>query len=254
MLVGLAVLALGVVYLFVRNGNEGPGKPLTETIDRGPITATVTATGTVNPVTTVQVGTYVSGPILAIDVDYNSPVVKGQRVAKIDPGPFQMRVEAAEANVANAQARARKSEADLTLKEKQLRRGADGPARRAPCRARLGLPRAGRQGRGGPRTHGPEGARNVALRRASLPLDERTHHRRAGPLAHLSDGRRGGGGAARRELHRATWRIEQGITIMMVTHEANIAAHAGRVITFRDGEIVSDVRQTPRLVAQEKSA
>ncbi len=47
---------------------------------------------------------------------------------------------------------------------------------------------------------------------------------------------------------------EQGITIMMVTHEADIAAHAGRVITFRDGEIVSDVRQTPRLIAQEKSA
>ncbi len=122
MLVALAVLVLGVAYLFVGNGNEGPGKPLTETIDRGPITAAVTATGAVNPVTTVQVGTYVSGPILAIDVDYNSPVVKGQRVAKIDPGPFQMRVEAAEANVANAQARARKSEADLALKQKQLGR------------------------------------------------------------------------------------------------------------------------------------
>jgi HlyD family secretion protein len=42
----------------------------------------------VNPVKTVQVGTYVSGPILAIDVDFNSPVKKGQRVAKIDPAPF----------------------------------------------------------------------------------------------------------------------------------------------------------------------
>ena len=62
-------------------------------VDRGASTAatieqTVAATGTVNPVTTVQVGTYVSGPILALDVDFNSPVKKGQRVAKIDPAPF----------------------------------------------------------------------------------------------------------------------------------------------------------------------
>ena len=50
---------------------------VTETLDRGPVTATVTATGTVNPVTTVQVGTYVSGPIIAIDVDFNSRVQQG---------------------------------------------------------------------------------------------------------------------------------------------------------------------------------
>src|SRR5688572_11212395 len=58
---------------------------VTATLDRGPVTATVTATGVVEPVSTVEVGTYVSGPILAIDVDFNSPVRKGQRVAKIDP-------------------------------------------------------------------------------------------------------------------------------------------------------------------------
>ena len=51
---------------------------MTEPVDRGAIAATVTATGTVNPVTTVQVGTYVSGPIQAIYVDFNSPVTKGQ--------------------------------------------------------------------------------------------------------------------------------------------------------------------------------
>ena len=64
----------------------------------------MTATGTVNPVTTVQVGTYVSGPILAIDVDFNSPVKKGQRVAKIDPRAVRGEGAQAEANVANARA------------------------------------------------------------------------------------------------------------------------------------------------------
>src|SRR6266436_5760129 len=65
---------------------------VTTAVDRGPIEQTVNATGTVNPVSTVQVGTYVSGPIQAIDVNFNSPVKKDQRVAKIDPAPFAVKV------------------------------------------------------------------------------------------------------------------------------------------------------------------
>src|SRR5581483_7204909 len=57
-------------------------------IERGQISQIVIATGTVNPVSTVQVGSYVSGPIQAIFVDFNSPVKRGQRVAQIDPRPF----------------------------------------------------------------------------------------------------------------------------------------------------------------------
>jgi HlyD family secretion protein len=68
------------------------------------------------PVTKVQVGTYVSGPIIALDVDFNSTVTKGQRVAKIDPASFQVKVLGAEANLANARARVEKSRADLALK------------------------------------------------------------------------------------------------------------------------------------------
>lgn len=119
---GAVLVAAALLYATLRDGGDGPQAPLTETLDRGPIAAVVTATGTVNPVTTVQVGTYVSGPILALDVDFNSPVRKGQRVAKIDPGPFQMKRDAAEANLANARARVRKSEADLDLKQRQLGR------------------------------------------------------------------------------------------------------------------------------------
>src|SRR5204862_373722 len=76
----------------------------TVAVDRGPIEQVVNATGTVNPVTTVQVGTYVSGPIQALDVWFNSPVKKGQRVAKIDPAPFAVKVREAEASLKNAQA------------------------------------------------------------------------------------------------------------------------------------------------------
>ena len=98
---------------------------MTETLDRGAVTSTVIATGVVNPVTTVQVGTYVSGPIIAIDVDFNSQVRKGQRVAKIDPAPFQVKVRSAEANLANARAKVVKSRADLDLKRLTFERNGE---------------------------------------------------------------------------------------------------------------------------------
>jgi HlyD family secretion protein len=111
----LAVLAAGY-FLWQRNGEAGEDGYVTETLARGPVTSTVIATGVVNPVTTVQVGTYVSGPIIALDVDFNSAVTKGQRVAKIDPAPFLVKVQSAEANLANARAQVVKSRADLDLK------------------------------------------------------------------------------------------------------------------------------------------
>jgi HlyD family secretion protein len=94
----------------------------TEKVTRGDLVASVTATGTVNPVKTVQVGTYVSGPIQALDVDFNSPVKQGQRVAKIDPRPFALRVQQAEAELANAKAALAKARADLQYKTSNLAR------------------------------------------------------------------------------------------------------------------------------------
>src|SRR5262249_41120658 len=90
--------------------------------DRGPVVATVAATGTVNPVATVQVGTYVSGPILALYADFNSKVTKGQRVAKIDPAPFAVKVREADANLANAHAKVEKDKADLEYRRIALER------------------------------------------------------------------------------------------------------------------------------------
>lgn len=117
------VAAVGYAY-WGRSERAGGHGYLTETLERGAIVSTVTATGTVNPVTTVQVGTYVSGPISALYVDYNSPVKQGQRVAKIDPASFLVKVREAEANLANARAKVQKDRADLTLKRLTL--GRDG--------------------------------------------------------------------------------------------------------------------------------
>ena len=62
-------------------------------VERGAITAAISATGTVNPVTAVQVGSQVSGQIKEITVDFNSEVKKDQVIARIDPESFALRVK-----------------------------------------------------------------------------------------------------------------------------------------------------------------
>jgi HlyD family secretion protein len=119
----LVVLAAGAGYVYwSRNKGDGASGYVTVAVARGSITSTVTATGTLNPVTSVQVGTYVSGPIRAIYADFNSLVKQGQLVAKIDPAPFQVKVAAADANLANARAKVDKDRADLVLKKLTLER------------------------------------------------------------------------------------------------------------------------------------
>lgn len=68
-------------------------------VESGPLTAVVSATGTLNPVVSVQVGSQVSGQIKEILVDFNSPVKAGQLIARIDPETFQLRVRQAEADL-----------------------------------------------------------------------------------------------------------------------------------------------------------
>jgi HlyD family secretion protein len=82
----------------------------TETSGRGDIEETVTATGTVNPVTTVQVGTQVSGTIQKIYVDFNSHVKKGELIAQIDPTFFQTQLAQSQANADHAEASLRDAE------------------------------------------------------------------------------------------------------------------------------------------------
>lgn len=82
-------------------------------ISRGPIQAKVTATGTVNPIVTVQVGTQVSGTIEKLGADFNSAVTPGQMVAQIDARLFRAAVEQAQANLLAARANIHKARAQL---------------------------------------------------------------------------------------------------------------------------------------------
>jgi HlyD family secretion protein len=108
-----------------RGPDESRDQYVTAAVDRGAIVSKFTATGTVNPVTSVQVGTFVSGPILALYADFNSQVKQGQLVATIDPAPFEVKVAQADAHLANARAQVQKDRADLALKTVTLRRSAN---------------------------------------------------------------------------------------------------------------------------------
>jgi HlyD family secretion protein len=76
----------------------------TVTVERGDLTQVVTATGTLNPVTNVTVGSQVSGIITKLYVDFNSPVKKDEVIAEIDPSTYGAAVKQAQANLANAKA------------------------------------------------------------------------------------------------------------------------------------------------------
>ena len=85
----------------------------TAPVTRGAVTRMVTATGTVNPVLTIIVGSYVSGVIQDLSCDYNTKVTRGQVCAKIDPRPYQTIVDQNKANLAEAKAQLEKDKATL---------------------------------------------------------------------------------------------------------------------------------------------
>jgi len=116
----LAALA-GFGLVAYRNKDGGPHFK-TEKLARGAVTATVIATGTVNPVKSVLVGTQVSGTIRQIYVDFNSPVKMGQLIAEIDPTPFEAQVEQARATLLEARANVEKAEAELADAGRTLKR------------------------------------------------------------------------------------------------------------------------------------
>ncbi len=90
-----------------------PATYLTASVSRGDISATVTATGTVNPVMTIIVGSYVSGVIQDVYCDYNTRVKKGQLCARIDPRPYEAALEQAEGALERDSAQLSGARADL---------------------------------------------------------------------------------------------------------------------------------------------
>jgi HlyD family secretion protein len=101
-----AVAAVSLILLFVvrKWGQTNAAKYQTTTVVRGPLTQAVTATGTLNPMVSVQVGSQVSGNVQKLFADFNSDVKAGELVAQIDPALFQATVTQAEGDLSSAQA------------------------------------------------------------------------------------------------------------------------------------------------------
>ena len=101
---GLLVVAAGVgAYFYTRHGSSSTALQ-TARVTRGQMIARVSATGTLNAMVTVQVGSQVSGQIKELYADFNSKVTKGQIIARIDPAIFQAQVDEAQAQVRAASA------------------------------------------------------------------------------------------------------------------------------------------------------
>jgi HlyD family secretion protein len=99
------ILLGGGYFLYQSRSENGSNQKFrTVKVERGEIRTFVTATGTINPVINVLVGSQVSGTIKALYADFNSRVKQGEVIAQIDPAIFQAQVDQARANVANARA------------------------------------------------------------------------------------------------------------------------------------------------------
>ncbi len=115
LVIGIAIVLLivALIWFFTSDGKEIAGKYTMVKIDRGDLEAVVSSTGTLGAVTTVQVGTQVSGRIAKIYTDFNKTVKKGQLLAMLDTSSLLMVVSEAESSYEKAKAQLKQSKQDL---------------------------------------------------------------------------------------------------------------------------------------------
>ena len=139
-LAGMAAAGAAVVR---RHNSKDESGLRTEVVGRGEVSATVTATGTISAVTTVQVGSQVSGIVSSLSVDYNSPVKKGQLLATLDPTPLQAQVEQRRADLARAEVEQRNTEIAFNRQDRLLQGGLTAPSDYDTAKAAYDAAKAG---------------------------------------------------------------------------------------------------------------
>jgi HlyD family secretion protein len=113
----IVAVAAGGFWYFAAGGDDAP-QYQTIVVTRGDVVQTVTASGTLNPVTNITVGSQISGIILTLNADWNSPVKEGQIVAQLDPATYQSAVLSADGDLASAKA-------NLELQKAEAERSAE---------------------------------------------------------------------------------------------------------------------------------
>src|SRR5882672_11260407 len=118
----VTAVGIGSVAYSRARSTSKEAAPITAAVTRGDVVEKVSATGTLQPVTTVQVGTQVSGTIKALYADFNSEVRKGQVIAELEPSLFETQVEQARATMTRLQADADRAQVDVQDTQSKLRR------------------------------------------------------------------------------------------------------------------------------------
>jgi HlyD family secretion protein len=121
LLLVLVVVAGGFGWKFWSQKNAAP-QYKTSKIEKGAVTASVSASGTLNPVVSVQVGSQVSGQLKDIFVDYNSEVKQGQLIARIDPETFEYKVRQAQADLDAARSQVLTQQANIAAQRAEVSR------------------------------------------------------------------------------------------------------------------------------------
>lgn len=130
-LVLVAVIAGGVFLYFQAQGKADKAKTeryRTASVDRGAVVQRITANGTLNPVSVVNVGTQVSGTVLKLLTDYNQPVKAGQILLEIDPALIKARIQQFEATLRSAEATLKLAQSTLQRNETLVAKGFISPS------------------------------------------------------------------------------------------------------------------------------
>ncbi|WP_024891315.1 efflux RND transporter periplasmic adaptor subunit [Luteimonas huabeiensis] len=141
-LAALALAVAGAWWFQQRRAAADEGQWRTAAVERGDIRVAISATGTLSAISTVIVGSQISGQVTDVLVDYNDPVEQGQVIARIDPSTYQAQIEQGNAQVAAARASLAQAEATLANAELDYRRKADLGERQLVARADVDLARA----------------------------------------------------------------------------------------------------------------
>ena len=141
----LALLGLGWYVWGKQKSAAAEGAYRTETVQRGDIRVAISATGTLSAISTVTVGSQISGQVTDVLVDFNSSVKKGDVLARIDPSTYQAQIEQGSAQIASAQAQLRQAQATLLNAQLDYRRKDDLAKQQLIARSDYDLARAALQ-------------------------------------------------------------------------------------------------------------
>ena len=122
LLVLVAAAAAGGWYWYESRTENGAVKYRVAKVERGPMAAVVVASGTLNAVTTVQVGSQISGQVKDIYADFNTPVKRGQVIARIDPATYELRVSQTRADLDAAESAVSVARSGLAAQQAELGR------------------------------------------------------------------------------------------------------------------------------------